>query len=305
MLKRLARPLLPLICLTAFAAAALPATAGAVTVGISDNSPAMFTSPYFTKLNITQARDIVIWDAAVLKNKSALHAAETWVADAKRAGVTPLISFTSDPHGEHVPTLSQYTTAVRAFMKDVPSVKTYSPWDEPDWIYLPLSREPALAAGYFNVMARYCKGCTILAGDFYLPAGSQLHNYIVAYKRALHYRPKVWALHNYYDVREHNAKQVGMLESLTSGQIWLDEISGVLRRGHWQFKNQSAAAAGRDEAYLFSMPKKYHRITRIYHYQWQGSNPGADTGWDSGLLNPNGTPRPAYYVVAKAAGPRK
>jgi hypothetical protein len=305
MLKRLARPLLPLICLTAFAAAALPATAGAVTVGISDNNVALFSNFYFQRLNITQARDIVVWDAAVLKNKSALNSAKEWVAAAKRDGVNPLITFTSDPSGVHVPSLAQYTTAVRAFMKDVPSVKTYSSWDEPDWIYLPLSHEPSLAAGYFNVMSKYCKGCTILAGDFYLPAGSQLKNYIIDYKRALHYKPKVWALHNYYDVREHNANQLRLLQSLTSGQIWLDEISGVLRRGHWQFKNQSAAAAAKDETYLFTLPKKYHRVTRIYHYQWFGTNPGADTGWDSGVLNPNGTPRPAYNVIAKAAGLRK
>src|SRR4029077_9560987 len=73
MLKRLARPLLPLIFLGALAFGAFPSAAGAVTVGISDNSPAMFSSPLFLKLNIATARDIVIWDAAVLKNKSALN----------------------------------------------------------------------------------------------------------------------------------------------------------------------------------------------------------------------------------------
>ena len=73
---------------------------------------------------------------------------------------------------------------------------------------------------------------------------------------------------------------------------------------YWQYRNQSAAAAGRDEKFLFSLPSRFHRVVRIYHYQWQGTRPSPQTGWDSGLLYPNGTPRPAYYVLAQAAGKR-
>src|SRR2546421_9917921 len=122
MLKRLARPLLPLMMLGAFAAAAFPTTAGAVTVGISDNNTGMFFTKYFNNVNIRNTRDIVQWDAAVIRNKSALNAAKTWVNTALADGVTPMISFTSDAHGEHVPTLGQYTSAVRAFMRAVPRV---------------------------------------------------------------------------------------------------------------------------------------------------------------------------------------
>jgi hypothetical protein len=68
----------------------------------------------------------------------------------------------------------------------------------------------------------------------------------------------------------------------------------VLRRGHWQYKNQSAAAAARDEQYLLSLTNRYHRIARIYHYEWQGNT---SAGWDSGLIAPNGSIRPAYNVL--------
>jgi hypothetical protein len=138
----------------------------------------------------------------------------------------------------------------------------------------------------------------------YLPA-PQLGPWIRAYKRYLHGRPSVWALHNYYDVRTHTTSQLQTMESLTSGQIWLTEISGVERRGHWPYPNQSVTAAARDESFLFSLPGRFPRVTRIYHYQWQGTHPSKDTGWDSGLLYPNGTPRPAYHVVAVAAGLRR
>jgi Glycosyl hydrolase catalytic core len=304
MLNRFARHLVTLISVCALGCAVGASAAGAVTVGISDNTTGMFSSHYFNDLNISNARLIVQWDAAVLRNKSALNSAKTWVQTAVADKVTPMISFTSDPHGIHVPTLSQYTKAVKAFMRAVPQVRIYSPWDEPDWVYLPLSHEPRLAASFFNVMVQNCKHCTVLAGEFYLPAGPQLANYIKAYKAGLRYKPKIWAFHNYYDVRSHTTSQLRMLESLTSGQIWLTEISGVERRGHWQYKNQSVFAAAKDESFLFSLPKKFHRITRIYHYQWQGTIDTKDTGWDSGLLGPAGVPRPAYWVVAKAAGPR-
>ncbi len=50
-------------------AAAAPANAGAkVTVGISDNASAMFTSSLFNTLNITTTRLVVDWNVAVERN---------------------------------------------------------------------------------------------------------------------------------------------------------------------------------------------------------------------------------------------
>jgi hypothetical protein len=305
MVHRLSKFLLPFAGACALAAAAVPSTAAAkLTVGISDNGTAMFTNSHFTKLNITTARDMVPWNSAITRDKTALNLAKAWVNAAQKAGVQPMISFTAPggPAGNYVPTTKVYTAAIKAFLHDVPSVKVYAPWNEPDWVYRPkLAGNPRLAASYFNALARWCKHCTVVAGDLYLPA-PQLRKWVQAYEKGLAARPKAWALHNYYDVRTHTSAQLRTMESLTSGQIWLTEISGVIRRGHWQFRNQSPAAAGRDESYLFSMPKRFHRIARIYHYQWQGTVDTPTTGWDSGLLGPAGVPRPAYYALAKAAG---
>jgi hypothetical protein len=213
-----------------------------------------------------------------------------------------MISFSGN--GNYIPSPSVYARAIKAFLHDFPQVKVYTPWNEPDWIYRPaLAKHPELAASYFNILIRYCHHCTVVAGDLYLPA-NQLGPWIRAYRRHLNATPKAWALHNYYDVRTHTTSQLRTMLSLTSGQIWLTEISGVIRRGHWQYRNQSPAAAGRDEAYLFSLPNRFARVTRIYHYQWQGTVAGPSTGWDSGLIGPGGQPRPAYWVVAKAAGSR-
>jgi len=304
MVHRLARFLLPLTCVCVLAGAALPATAGAkLTVGISDNGSAMFSQHNFLRLNLTTARYFVFWNAAVMKNKSALNQARAWINAAERAGVQPMISFGGN--GNYIPSVPVYTAAIRAFIHDFPKVKVYAAWNEPDWVYRPaLSNNPGLAAAYFNALVRNCHGCTVVAGELYLPV-PQLGPWIRAYERGLRYRPAAWALHNYYDVRTHTTSQLRTLESLTSGPIWLTEISGVERRGHWQFPNQSVFAAAKDESFLFSLPKRFPRITRIYHYQWQGTVDTPDTGWDSGLIGPLGVPRPAYWVLAKAAGLRQ
>jgi hypothetical protein len=298
---------LPLICAAAMGGGAPPASASSqpkasaakssLTVGISDNGAGMFSSPSFQSLHVKTARDIVFWNVAVMRNKAYLNSTRSWIKAAQSAGVKPLISFAGN--GNYVPSVKVYTAAVKAFMHDFPSVKVYTPWNEPDWIYRPaLAKHPSLAAGYFNVLARYCHHCTIAAGDVYLPTNQGLASWVRAYARALHHRPAAWAIHPYDDVRGHQTAQIRALESVTRGPIWLTEISGVERRGHWQFKNQNVFAANKDERYLFALPKRFHRITRIYHYQWQGT-PTAP--WDSGLMGPNGRPRPAYYTVRSAA----
>jgi hypothetical protein len=300
----LIKAVLTVLCLAA--PVALPASAAAVTVGISDNGSAMFSSPYFIRLHLKQARLLVEWNAAVLRNHSALNAARAWISAAQADGVSPLIDFDADPGkaGNYIPTVSVYTKAVKAFIKDFPTVKQYIPWNEPDWNFRPgLAKHPTLAAAYFNALVQACRGCTVVAGDVYLDA-AHLGAYVRAYEKGLHYRPAAWALHPYDDVQGHTTAQIrAMLKAIPRGsQLWLTEISGVIRRGHWHGNHiltQTPAKQAADEAYLFSLAKRFRQITRIYHYQWQGSS---YIGWDSGLLSPNGKPRPAYYVLAKAAG---
>lgn len=300
------RVTLSVVCAVVFGAA-LPAGAGAVVIGIGDQSPAMFSDPRFATLGITTARDVIPWDVVTRRaDRGYLAGFRVWLRAAQRAGVTPLISFGADytnPAANYVPTVSQYESAVKAFLNDFPQIKDYTAWNEPDFSYRSLARNPALAADYFNALYDMCRGCTLLAGDVYLPttgpayidgASAHLGPWLRAYIKGLHHPAAGWALHDYFEIRGHNTSQLRTMMSMTSGPIWLDETGGVMRRGHWQYRNQSATAAASDEQFLLSLTKHYHRIARIYHYQWQG-NPSA--GWDSGLIAPNGRPRPAYTVL--------
>ena len=300
MFHRIRRTSLLIACAVWLAPAALPALAAArLTVGVSDNIGSMFGQRSFLRLHVPAARDIVEWNIAVMRNKGRLDQVRGWIEEAEADHVQPMISFGPDAGqaGNYVPSIPVYTAAIKAFLHDFPSVKVYTPWNEPDFIYRSLAADPGLAAGYFNVMARWCHHCTIVAGDVYRPASQGLAAWVRAYERQLHNRPAAWALHPYDDVRSHTTAQIQALESVTSGPIWLDEISGVERRGHWPWPNQGPNAANNDERFLFSLPKRFPRIARIYHYQWQAI---ASAPWDSGLLGPQGAPRPAYWTFASA-----
>ena len=284
----------------AAASAAKPAKHYKLMVGVGDSSGNMFSNRWFRRLPIKIARYMVPWNAAITHDTTQLGYARTFVDQALGAGVQPMITFAAPggSAGNYIPDDKTYTRAVKAFIRAVPQVRVYSPWNEPDFIYRSLSQQPGLAAAYFNTLVRACRGCTIVAGDFYRDASDGLGSWIQAYSRGLRFRPVAWALHPYHDVRGHHTAQVQTLERYAgSSQIWLDEISGVERRGHWAYPNQSPNAANTDERFLFVLPKIFHNITRIYHYQWQ-ADPKA--GWDSGLLGPGGQPRPAYWTFANA-----
>jgi hypothetical protein len=292
-------------------AAAGPAVAVAVTIGIGSNDRSMFSDPRFLALHVRTARAIVPWDIVTRRaDRGELRSFRAWLSAAERDHVSPMISFGADwinPAPNYIPTVSQFERAVKPFLRRFPQIKTYTPWNEPDFSWRRLAREPALAANYFNALYKLCHHCTVIAGDVYLPTSGQryinhatalLRPWLRAYIRGLHHRPAGWALHNYRDVRGHTTGQLRTLMSMTSGPIWLDETGGVLRRGSW--RTQSARAAAHDERFLLSLARRYHRIKRIYHYQWRGVS---SAGWDSGLIAPDDRPRPAYTVLLNSVRP--
>lgn len=306
MLRGKLRVVVCVLCALGFAAGP-SAAAGAAVIGIADQNTAMFSDPRFQALNITTAREVVPWDVMTRRaDRVYLNAFRGWLRAAESVGVTPLISFGADftnPAANYVPTVSQYKAAVKAFLKAFPNLTTFTAWNEPDFSYRSLARNPKLAASYFNTLVGLCHHCTIAAGDVYLPTTgpatidnsvAHLGPWLRAYIKGLHYRPAAWALHDYFEIRGHNTSQLRTLESMTRGPIWLDETGGVLRRGHWQYRNQSAAAAARDEQFLLSLTRRFPRIARIYHYEWRGNS---KAGWDSGLIAPNGSIRPAYTLL--------
>ena len=66
---------------------------------------------------------------------------------------------------------------------------------------------------------------------------------------------------------------------------------------------ESAAHAATATRFLFDeLVPLSRRITRVYVYQWN-CYAGPKT-WDSGLIGPNGKPRPAFHVLQRVLAQR-
>jgi len=179
-----------------------------VVIGIGDQNPNMFADPRFARLGITSARVVVPWDVVTRPADAPdLAAFKGWLSAAQGAHVTPLISFGADstnPAANFVPTVSQYTSAVSAFLKAFPQINDYTAWNEPDFVYRSLARHPSLAAAYFDALFELCSHCTVLAGDVYLPTAAAVPSsarasffdgiaplgpWLRAYIQGLHHQP--------------------------------------------------------------------------------------------------------------------
>src|SRR5437660_657922 len=83
--------------------------------------PVMFTDPHFLALGVTTTRDVVPWDIVTRRaDRGDLAAFRAWLRWAESDNVTPLISFGADyrnPAANYVPTVGQYRSAVKAFLK--------------------------------------------------------------------------------------------------------------------------------------------------------------------------------------------
>src|SRR6516165_4219266 len=96
MLKRRLRVLLSVVAGFGFGVA-MPATAGAVVIGVDDTNPAMFSDPRFLALNVTTARYTIPWDVVTRRaDRGDLAAFRAWYRLAQADLVSPLISFGAD-----------------------------------------------------------------------------------------------------------------------------------------------------------------------------------------------------------------
>jgi hypothetical protein len=282
-----------------------PRSDAAVVVGIGDQLPNTFTDPLFQDLGIRHTRNFTAWNTALKKDQA--NWLDGWIQTAQAARVDPLISF-SQALGSRcprrpcvLPTVRQYTRAFRAFRERWPSIRTFSPWNEANHRSQPTFKNPKRAAQYYNVVRKYCRGCTIVAAD--VIDEKNMVKWLTEFKRHAK-NPRLWGLHNYRDTNPRKGQRFGGTKTLLKtvrGPVWLTETGGlvkfVLPDGRTLFKRSTSRAAKALKR-TFSLARRYRfRIKRLYIYNWNGSP--ASARFDAGLVNPNGTPRPAYRLVKR------
>ena len=280
---------------------AVSASAGVVT-GVSDQRAGFFESPAYRALELGTVRLIVPWDAGVRAGPW-----DAWIARARRDGAAVMVALEHDgasrcPAAPCVlPSTEAYGDALSALLARYPSIREITAWNEPNHSSQPTFRHPEAAARYYDEARARCRACTIVAGDVLDDVA--LPDWLAAYKAALTSTPAVWGLHNYYDSTYFRSRGVTAMLAQTSGRLWLTETGGIV-----SFKPPGGPGLPYDEqraadgvSWLYELADAHPEIERMYLYQWQGT---PDNVFDSGLLGYDGSPRPAYSVVASRVGPR-
>jgi hypothetical protein len=305
----MSRKLACLASVVALAACGLAAGSGraeaAVLVGVADQSPAMFSQPLFTQLQVKRSRIFPPWNVALQRGHA--RDLDAWLNTARAARIEPLISFSQSVGSRcprkpcKLPTVREFTRAFRAFRRRWPSVRVVSPWNEANHRSQPTFKNPKRAAQYYNVVRKLCRGCKIVAAD--VIDERNMERWLSVFRRTA-IRPRIWGLHNYKDTNPRRGQQFGGTRRLVRavrGQIWLTETGGlarfVLPSGGTLFP-YSLSRQDRAVRRMFSLAKRYRgRIKRLYIYNWFGQT--RSNRFDAGLVNPDGSARPAYNTVRR------
>jgi hypothetical protein len=288
--------LLPLLVALVAAALLAPASASALVVGIADQKPDMFGDPVFTKLGVSYTRMAISWDA--MEHPWEQQQVDTWLDDARAAGVTPLISFGhSRVNRRKLPTPARFKYDFRLFRARYPWVTTFATWNEANHCGEPTCHRPQLVGAYYRSLQRECPTCTILAAETLdMP---NMASWIDAFQKYLGPGdvPRYWGLHNYIDANRLRTSGTRTMLRHAKGQIWFTETGGIVDRSNKStvsFPESTAHAATATRWVFDELAPLSRRITRVYLYHW---NAVAGDDWDSGLIDPHGHARPALTVV--------
>jgi hypothetical protein len=284
------------VCVCALALAPRAHARWTFELGIGEQGTTMFSDPRFAALELEHVRLVAPYDTACRPGPAQQYV-DTWLAAARRLGARPLVAFASSWRRWDLPSYRTYLRCMRAFHARYPWVRDFNPWNEANHGSQPTYRYPRRAAGFYNALRRTCRRCNVAAGD--VLDWWNMRRWVLKYKRYLRGRPRLWSMHNYYDVNFfHRWRSSGTrrLLGLVRGRLWISETAGVVfyvRAGRVGEKT-----AARATHWMLSLPRHSGRIKRVYAYQWQAEcNPET---WDSAWFRSNGSARPAYRVVVAA-----
>jgi hypothetical protein len=310
--------------LIALALLAVPAAASAVNVrvGIGDQSHLMFADRNYQSLNLKLSRYFVEWNA--ISQPAELAEADAFVAAANARGVKVLMHISTDNINVGTPrrpSVAAYRKSVGALVRRYKpqGVTDWGAWNEANHVTQPTSnktRGPGYAAQYFGEMRRLCTGCTIVALDVLDQTGVEA--YIARFFKAAGAnaaRVGVVGIHNYSEVNRKLTEKRKRTESIKKypgtkrivaavrkankrAKFWYTETGGQTKLGD-AFPCDDKRAADRTQ-YMFTLAKRFDAyIDRLYSYNWTPT-PDCDTArFDAGLVNPDGTPRPAFAVFQR------
>lgn len=272
-------------------------------IGIGEQKPSMFTSPAWLRLGLRHARYTAPWDA--LSDPYQRLLLDTWMAAARTARVRVLLGFAHSLRSQRMarvlPSPRRFARAFAGFRKRYPWVRDWLVWNEANHPGALTAERPRRAARYFDAVASRCRGCNVVAADV-LDAPNMAW-WVARFRAYARHRPRIWGLHNYGDANGLKVKSTPLMLAITTGQLWFTETGGVVVRRVYvgsrvvRTYRYSLRHAARSVAHALALTCLSRRISRVYLYHW--APPPKVTNWDSGLVDRNGRPRPAYRVVRR------
>jgi hypothetical protein len=259
-------------------------------LGIDDQSTKMLHDKRFAALHVKRMRLVVPYDLMRQPRSFARYAPILGLARARHMQVLVAFNY-SQRHPRWLPSVREYTRDIRAFRRQFPWVREITVWNEPNHVGRPTYRRPRRVAQFFNAAQRIFDPRHVVAIDVLAEKGFE--QWVLTFRRYAK-SPRIWGLHNYWDVNHAQDSAIAQLRAATGhrGQIWLTETAGVVRFAHrYPYDERRAAAATR---WALFIAVRDH-VARVYLYNWSGSPLGSR--WDSGLIAANGRPRPALNVV--------
>ena len=284
-------------------------------VGLGEQNPQMFENPSWQSMKLKRVRYLVPWDYA--KHRAQRDEVNYYMAKARFAKQDVLVTFTARrgcylPSGRYskkkacrAPSTKAYKKAFLGFDKAFPWVKTYSAWNEINHKSQPTFKSPKKAAGYYNVLRKYTKKKKFRAMAADILDTGNMARYLATFKRYAKGTPKLWGLHNYGDVNRRRTTYTKRMLRSVPGEVWLTETGGLVKLQP-SFRRSTSRAKARTKG-LFKLVNRYDtkrrgmrsKITRLFVYTFFGEDKSAR--FDAGLVNPDGTPRPAFSVFKKNA----
>jgi putative glycosyl hydrolase len=279
-------------------------------VGLGEQNPQMFENPSWQSMKLKRVRYLVPWDYA--KHRAQRDEVNYYMAKARFAKQDVLVTFTARrgcylPSGRYskkkacrAPSTKAYKKAFLGFDKAFPWVKTYSAWNEINHKSQPTFKSPKKAAGYYNVLRKYTKKKKFRAMAADILDTGNMTRYLATFKRYAKGTPKLWGLHNYGDVNRRRTTYTKRMLRSVPGEVWLTETGGLVKLEP-SFRRSTSRAKARTKG-LFKLVNRYDtkrrgmrsKITRLFVYTFYGEDSSAR--FDAGLMNPDGTPRPAFSV---------
>ncbi len=301
------------------AALLLPASPAAakssIRVGVADQSPRMFDAPAFQKLKIKLTRYFVPSD--VMQNVTERAKARAFVIAARRAGASPLLHLSTTDLRSKKGKLVSRTTYRRnagrfiAYFRKL-GVRDFGAWDEVNHKTQETWNHVGNAVSYYKSMysavRKRCKTCSVVGLDVLDQAG--VDRYVASFYKRLsstwRKRLKVVGIHNYSDINRNRSSGTSKIINAVrrynrSTKFWFTETGALASfRGSFPYSESRQAAR---LANMFKLASKFKSkgVQRVYSYNWFGATDGgcgSSCLFDSGLVDPDGTPRPAYDVFA-------